>query len=145
MEIWARRIKDLLDANPRLTQRGLADACRVRQPSISQWFNTGESQKPATKMLSGDNLVAAARYLGSTPEYIMTGRSPASHAMGIDSRILANANTVLQQVRAIRREPVPEDINADALAIAYQAVAEEVASSAEFSTLDLITKLADRL
>lgn len=77
MEKWAERIKQLLDAGkPRLTQLGLAKACGRSQPSISQWFNDSDS-KPATTMIMGDNLVAAAEYLGTTPEWIMTGKGPA--------------------------------------------------------------------
>lgn len=74
MEPWAKRIKQLLDEGRSrgLTQTGLAKACGRSQPSLSQWFNDSES-KPATQMILGDNLVAAARYLGVTPEWIMTG------------------------------------------------------------------------
>lgn len=67
---WAQRISDLLAADPTKTPAGLARACGIKSGSVSGWFGKG---KP-TKMISGDNLVAAAAYLGVTPEYIMTGR-----------------------------------------------------------------------
>jgi transcriptional regulator with XRE-family HTH domain len=79
MEPWAKRIKELLDAGRSrgLTQSGLAKACGRQQPSLSQWFNDSES-KQATKMIMGDNLLAAAKYLGTTPEWIIYGKaSPA--------------------------------------------------------------------
>lgn len=145
MEPWARRIKALLDSDPHLSQRGLADACGVKQPSISQWFNTTDSSKPPTRMLSGANLVAAARYLGTTAEYIMTGRAPESHAVRVDPQILGTANTLLQRLHTLRREEPAPDINPQALAIAYQVVAEDLASSAEGNVVDLMEKVAERL
>jgi transcriptional regulator with XRE-family HTH domain len=67
---WAQRISDLLSADPSKTVTALARACGIAQPSVSNWFGKGTP----TKMISGDNLIAAAAYLGVTPEYIMTGR-----------------------------------------------------------------------
>lgn len=74
MEPWAERIEAVLrEGRARgLTKTGLAKACGKAQPSISQWFNDNDS-KPATQMIMADNLIAAARYLGVTPEWIMTG------------------------------------------------------------------------
>jgi hypothetical protein len=69
---WAQRISDLLAADPQKTASGLARACGIKPGSVSGWFGGG---KP-TKMISGDNLISAAEYLGTTPEYIMTGRNP---------------------------------------------------------------------
>ena len=93
MEPWAKRIFDLLQEGKAegRSQKALAKACGLSQPSISQWFSdTGN--KPATRMIMGDNLIAAARYLGTTPEYIMTGvGGPSSHGMGLDPDTLAAA------------------------------------------------------
>ena len=94
MEAWAQRILDLLQkgrAEGR-SQKALAQACGLSQPSVSQWFSDS-GNKPATQMIMGDNLVAAARYLGTTPEYIMTGIAPdsSSHQMGLDPEILSAA------------------------------------------------------
>jgi len=69
---WAQRISDLLAADPARTPADLARACGIKSSSVSGWF--GKGSKP-TKMISGDNLVAAAAYLGVSPEYIMTGRT----------------------------------------------------------------------
>ena len=71
---WSQRILDVLAEHPDKSAAGLARACNIGQGSVSGWFGKG---KP-TKMISGDNLVAAARYLGTTPEWIMTGRNPAT-------------------------------------------------------------------
>ncbi len=70
MEPWAERIQS------RMTELGfkptdLARACGIKDSSISGWF--GRASKP-TRMISGDNLVAVARYLRVTPEWIITGK-----------------------------------------------------------------------
>lgn len=144
MEKWAQRIKDALDADPRLSQTGLAAACNAKQPSISQWFNDDDNDKPPTKMLSGGNLVAAARYIGTTAEFIMTGRDPQSQPVGIDPDILRNANTLLQKIAVIRRTaPVP-DINADALAVAYTVVSEASRDLADDNVFDFMSRFAER-
>ncbi len=77
MQKWAERIKELLLSRrlEGLTQTGLARACGIAQPSVSQWFNDNDT-KPATEMIRGDNLIAAARYLGTTPEWVITGKGP---------------------------------------------------------------------
>lgn len=145
MEPWAQRIKDLLDADARLSQTGLAAACGAKQPSISQWFNNDTSDKPPTKMLSGGNLVAAARYLGTTPEYIMTGRGAQSHSVRINPETLATANTLLQKIAEIRRTPAIPDINAEALAVAYEVVQEATADLSNDNVFDFMKRFAERL
>lgn len=88
---WAQRIDDLLKADPTKSPAALARACDIKGGSVSGWFGKG---KP-TKMIRGDNLVAAAAYLGTTPEYIMTGRQSAvagqSHAVNMDLEMLKSA------------------------------------------------------
>ena len=70
MEPWAKRIFSLLTDRGE-SQVALANACGIREPSVSGWF--GKGSRP-TRMISGDNLVAAAKFLETTPEWIMTGR-----------------------------------------------------------------------
>lgn len=69
MEKWAERIHERMTAAGKLAA-DLARACDIKPGSVSGWFGQG---KP-TKMISGDNLVLVAQYLGTTAEYIMTGR-----------------------------------------------------------------------
>jgi transcriptional regulator with XRE-family HTH domain len=87
MQGWAKRIKERLDAGRKdgLSATGLARACGISQPSVSQWFNDSGSKK-ATEMIRGDNLLSAARYLNVRPEWILTGKGPAtaSQPLGLD-------------------------------------------------------------
>lgn len=88
---WAQRIKTLVEADPAKSAAGLARACGIKGGSVSGWFGAG---KP-TKMISGDNLVSAAAYLGTTAEYIMTGRQPSaleqSQPVSMDLEMLKSA------------------------------------------------------
>jgi hypothetical protein len=88
---WAQRIADLLQADPSKSRGGIARACGIKEGSISGWLGGG---KP-TKMISGDNLVATAAYLGCSPEYIMTGKNahsfPQSHAVSLDLEMLKSS------------------------------------------------------
>ena len=52
----------------RITKAGLARACGIKQPSVSDWFS-GD-----TATIEGRNLVAAASYLCVSPEWLATGR-----------------------------------------------------------------------
>jgi len=102
---WAQRISDLLDTFPEKSAAGLARACGIKQGSVSGWLGGG---KP-TKMISGDNLVAAAAYLETTPEYIMTGRHPArlseSQPVGLDLEMLRSSIvSVKEALRAMGLE-----------------------------------------
>jgi hypothetical protein len=56
MELWAKRLHAAMVA--------------AKAGSVSGWFGQGK----ITKMISGDNLVAACLFLGVSPEFIMTGR-----------------------------------------------------------------------
>lgn len=84
MEKWAERIKELADAKG-VSDSELARACKTAQPSVHQWFNESPKGKPPTKMIKGDNLVAAARALNTTPEWIISGTGPkvASQSAGL--------------------------------------------------------------
>lgn len=105
MEKWAERIKAAMDANPDLDTPGLARACGVKPPSIYQWFNDTDS-KPATKMIAGDNLVSAAKYVGLTAEEIMTGVPSASQPQRLTGEMLASAYRMARQtLRSQGQEP----------------------------------------
>lgn len=64
------RLERALSETPGLSKAGLARACSVAQPSVSNWFDG------RTKNLEGGNLLSAARYLGVTPEWLASGKPP---------------------------------------------------------------------
>lgn len=74
MQPWAKRIQELLEEGKAegLSEAGLARACKAKQPSVWQWFNAKNGQ--TTKNLTAANAVRAAEYLGTTAEYLVTGR-----------------------------------------------------------------------
>lgn len=68
METWHERIRARrkeLD----MSQVELARACKVEPPSVNGW-ETGK-----TKSLKGKSLILAAKALGVTPEWILTGQA----------------------------------------------------------------------
>lgn len=84
-------MRDLMASKKGLNVPGLAKACGKTQPTVWQWFNDSDS-KPSTKMIMADNAVAAARYLGTSVEYLMTGEDQLgaqSHSTGLDVERLA--------------------------------------------------------
>ena len=103
MEDWAQRIKTKLEEIGG-NQADLAKACGIRPGSVSGWFGGGK----ATKMISGDNLVSVAEYLGTSAEYIITGRedgrSTRSHVVGMDAPTLAQALELLHLMADARPE-----------------------------------------
>lgn len=129
MEKWAERIKDAIDRDPRLSMPGLARACGVKPPSIHQWFNETPS-KPTSKMITGANLVAAARYIGLTPEEIMTGVRGASQPQRLTGEMLASAYRMARQtLRSQGQEPETFDPEANEIDAAIFAEAVETVIS----------------
>jgi len=91
MEPWAQRIFERLqDFEGKKSQADLAKACRISAASVSNWF--GKGSKP-TRKIDGANLVAAAKFLETTPEWILTGRGQRdlSQAVGLDLEMLRSA------------------------------------------------------
>lgn len=127
---WAQRIEDLLKADPTKSAAGLARACGLQGGSVSGWFGKG---KP-TKMIRGDNLIPAAAYLGTTPEYIMTGRQAAaagqSQPMTMDLEMLKSA--IVSVKEALHTLGLELDAFLAAPLIAY-AYAERVALPRDMS------------
>lgn len=78
MADWARRIKQRREALG-MSVAGLARACGIRPPSIHNW------EGGRTKAIEGKNLVAAARALGVSPEWILTGQGQLTAAAAITS------------------------------------------------------------
>lgn len=88
MEKWAERISE------RMAEKGLGDsdisrAIKAKQSSVWQWFNA-KAGKKCTQMIRGDNLMAVARLLDLSPEWILTGRGPRelSHYLGLNAHKL---------------------------------------------------------
>lgn len=70
MTDWGERIREAREAAG-LSQSELARRVGLKPPSVHDW----ESGK--TKRIGGDNLMNVARALGTTPDWILTGRDSA--------------------------------------------------------------------
>ncbi len=106
---------------------GLATACGVAKNSVSQWLDRIKD-KPPTEMLAGSHLVAAARYLETTAEWLMTGRGVndvTSQAARPDPAILAQTQEFLETAYAFKGKPFDLRADADLFADAYEWLAED--------------------
>lgn len=94
MEPWAKRVRALLDEGIErgLSDSGLAKACRISQPALWQWFKPPKGRK-TTKDIMATNAVRAAKYLGTTVEYLFTGTGQrlVSQPVGLDVSMLQSA------------------------------------------------------
>lgn len=69
MELLKDRIRWAMDhADPPVNQAELARACKVKGPSVNNWLSG------KTKSLRGATLTAAARRLGVTSDWLLTGK-----------------------------------------------------------------------
>lgn len=115
---WAERIQELLRERG-LTQAQLAAACGIKPPSVSQWFSDGGKR---TVMIGGENLVAASKFLNTTPEWVITGRGQrdSSQPMELDLEILKSAIvSVKESLRAFGLE-LDAFVTAPMVAFAYR-------------------------
>lgn len=97
----------------------LARACGIQAGSVSGWFGKG---KP-TKMISGDNLVAVADFLGVSPRWVMTGigdGEPSQHVR-LDENKLAELILGVDAIIAEQRKRVPPRLRARIIAASYVA------------------------
>jgi|SRR5580765_3410197 hypothetical protein len=110
MEPWAKRLRELLDAGASrgLTDAGLIKAIGVKQPSVWQWFNEPDG-KTFTKMIGADLCVRAAAYVGTTAEFLITGKESklSSQPARLDLSILTAAIQVLIDTNG---EPTMENL-----------------------------------
>ncbi|MXS81552.1 helix-turn-helix domain-containing protein [Nitrosomonas oligotropha] len=67
MSTLADRVKECLEEQPDKTQIGLAKACGISPPSVSDWV-TGK-----TKSMQAENLIPASTYLNVDPHWLATG------------------------------------------------------------------------
>lgn len=145
---WSQRIAALL-AEQGKTAAGLARACDIKPGSVSGWFGGG---KP-TKMISGDNLVAAASYLGTTPEWIMTGRNPASGSesqpVSVDLEMLKSAIVSVKESLKTLGLELDAFLAAPLIAYAYEerVLLPRVMSKDEYEVFDamVLSKLQGEL
>ena len=122
MEPWAKRIRELLaESGGRLTEAGIANACKVKQPSVWQWFNPPAGKK-TTKNIAAIHALRTAQYLGTTVDYILTGRGAkvASHDVGLDTSMLESA--IVSVKEALREFGLELDafVAAPMMAFAYR-------------------------
>lgn len=110
MQPWAKRIASrLAELEPQGKSRaGLIAACGVKPSSVSGWFGLGT--KP-TLMIEGGNLVAAAQYLETTAEWIITGRDALSQDQRPTADMLQDAMGYLDELDEIlgrKKSPRPD-------------------------------------
>lgn len=115
MEPWAKRIYSRMNDLGR-TQADLAKACGVKGASVSGWF--GKGSRPA-KMLTGENVVMAARFLGVTAEWIITGRGAPEAVLPSQSQLVQLdpdkvAETHAALSRSFHEVGIKYDIESDA-------------------------------
>jgi len=70
MNTLALRLEKAMKGPPKIRAAALARACKIKQPSVSDWLSG------RTKRLEGANLLSAARFLGVNPEWLATGKPP---------------------------------------------------------------------
>lgn len=68
MQTLSERLKIALKGPPEVTQKALADACGIQPPSVSEWLSG------RTKNIEGANLLAAAKFLRVSPDWLATGK-----------------------------------------------------------------------
>ncbi len=104
------RLRRAMDGPPKVSQVALAKACGVTGPAVNDWLS-GKS-----KTMRGEYLVAAARFLEVSADWLASGRGPMrvngsaqgqtenksqgesgtpSHSLGLDRGILHEALTLL--------------------------------------------------
>lgn len=64
------RLDLLMVGKKRGTKAALARFCKVKEPSVADWFNG------KTKTLEGENLLNAAKFFNVSPEWLATGKGP---------------------------------------------------------------------
>ena len=76
----SERLTEALDAKG-ATKAELARACRVKPPSVSDWFSG------KTKVLKADTLLAAASFLNVSPCWLSTGHGPRHRQLATDTPV----------------------------------------------------------
>lgn len=122
MQPWAKRIKELLDEGRErgLSEAGLTRACKAKQPSIWQWFNPKNGK--TTKNITAVNAVRAAEYLGTTAEYIVTGRGQRRASQDLELDLTTLQESIVAVKKALRVSGLELDafVASPMLAFAYR-------------------------
>jgi transcriptional regulator with XRE-family HTH domain len=146
MEISLReRLEAALVRNPDLSKAGLARACDVRQPSVSDWFNG------RTKRLTGENLLNAAAYLGVSDTWLATGKGemtanrraqhPPSQPERPDDANMAQGLELLYLMADAR----PEDKRFQRPSWVMIQVAAKIVSKADISPRDAMAEILEAM
>lgn len=102
MAEWQQRIADLMVERD-VNQSELAAAVGIRQAAVHKWISG------KTGSIEGANLVAVAKVLQTTAEYVMTGKNPPSQSVRLDSTTLANAVYLAGEAIRLRGDSDPLD------------------------------------
>lgn len=118
----------------------IARACKIQPGSVSGWFGGG---KP-TKMISGDNLVAVAQALGTTAEYIMTGRGALATGTSLPSQAERQDDPTIAQgleLLYLLADARPDDPRFDRPSWAMIQIAAKAVSKAEGSPREAMAEI----
>jgi transcriptional regulator with XRE-family HTH domain len=150
MSVFGDRVRKALAADSKLSSAGLARACGIKPPSVSNWL-TGKN-----KSARGQTLIRAADYLGVRAEWLATGRPPmresdvtnfdrehaqpaaASQPAGLDVATLTSViETVESAVAVARIRPLPPALKARVIAALYSQRAEGAVDPADLVQMTL--------
>jgi DNA-binding transcriptional regulator YdaS (Cro superfamily) len=104
MDSLKDRLLKGMDGPPRISQAALARACGVRPPSVTNWLSG------RTKRLEGANLLAAARALNVSPDWLSSGNGPMRRELGHASYGWA-ISIDMEPITTIRRDNLHVLIN----------------------------------
>lgn len=141
---------------PKIKQTDVARACGVDASTVNDWVS-GRS-----KTIKGENLIAVARFLGVSPEWLATGRgnmrpseedvnfSPvragtASQTERIDPTTLGKAMKFARAYLAARGEPKDIEGRPHLVAVAYEVVAEIERTTDEADFIEALGRMTERL
>jgi len=82
MKTLAERLEIAMAGPPKVRSIDLANACKVKPPSVSDW------RSGKTKNLEGMNLLLAAKFLNVSPSWLGSGKGP-MRAEAPDSNVFA--------------------------------------------------------
>jgi transcriptional regulator with XRE-family HTH domain len=111
MTTLAERLKQAMEGPPKVTAAAIARACKITRPSVHAWLSG------RTKTIEGANLLAAAKLLQVTPEWLTSGNGlMRPHPSGVsepsagygDDKLL---NEAIELLRKVPASQLPETIN----------------------------------